>query len=751
MRVVAVAVAIAIAASPAIADDKAALTGTVVDETGAPVVGVTVLAGGHLAVTDDDGRFVFDTLRPGAVRVVLEAPWIVRRAITERLVSGERRDVRYVVKEDLDEEQIDIEGTAPLDPGKQRVGAKQARQIPGTSGDALKVVQSMPGVARPPPGSADIVVWGAAPRDTRVFVDGVPIPALYHVGGWRSAVGGELVSEIALEPGAFGARYGDAIGGIVDVTTDVPAKGGVVLAADVLDASAAAFGVAGTTRIAASARASWLDRVVERAAPDVGDLVPVPRWADAHVAVAHPVGGGELRGFVLASGDRLERVVDSDDPAAVKRQDTTRVFGRAGVSWRGDRAGGTANASAWVGFDDDRLSLRFGAVPANLDITSVLGGGRAEHTSRHGDHVVVTLGADATIARGRVHRDGSLGTPAREGDVAIFGQPPGDDVAADDWQTTTIDAAPHVTVDYVRGRFSVSPSLRLDGYVIGASRLLPRVGTAPAIGYQAIVFEPAPRLSSRIAAGPFAFTADAGVYHQARLAGDASAVFGTPTLGLERALHAAVGVALRLRERIDVELVGYARELDDLVARHPASTPPLAGALTQDGSGRVVGGQLVAKLLPWHGLAGWIAYGVSRSERRDAPDMRDRLFDRDQTHLGTAVVGWSHGGWSTGARLRVASGEPRTPVIGAFVDARTGSYQPIVGATNAIRLPAFVQLDVRGERRFDVRGELAIYLELQNVTARANPEEIAYSADYSELDYITGLPFLAVVGARWSR
>ena len=41
-----------------------------------------------------------------------------------------------------------------------------------------------------------------------------------------------------------------------------------------------------------------------------------------------------------------------------------------------------------------------------------------------------------------------------------------------------------------------------------------------------------------------------------------------------------------------------------------------------------------------------------------------------------------------------------------------------------------------------------VYLDVQNVTNRANPEEIVYSPNYSQRQYINGLPILPVVGAR---
>jgi hypothetical protein len=41
-----------------------------------------------------------------------------------------------------------------------------------------------------------------------------------------------------------------------------------------------------------------------------------------------------------------------------------------------------------------------------------------------------------------------------------------------------------------------------------------------------------------------------------------------------------------------------------------------------------------------------------------------------------------------------------------------------------------------------------VYLDVQNVTNRKNPEEIIYSQDYHQRSTISGLPTLAVVGAR---
>jgi hypothetical protein len=90
---------------------------------------------------------------------------------------------------------------------------------------------------------------------------------------------------------------------------------------------------------------------------------------------------------------------------------------------------------------------------------------------------------------------------------------------------------------------------------------------------------------------------------------------------------------------------------------------------------------------------------------------------------------------------------PRTPVVGSYLDATTGQYQPIFGQQNSVRLPVFYALDLRIERHFR-RCSLDIvpYLEVLNLTNHANVEELAYDEQFVSHSNITGLPILAVAG-----
>jgi hypothetical protein len=178
----------------------------------------------------------------------------------------------------------------------------------------------------------------------------------------------------------------------------------------------------------------------------------------------------------------------------------------------------------------------------------------------------------------------------------------------------------------------------------------------------------------------------------------------------------------------------------------------LAQALVNDGQGHAFGGQVLLRQALWKGFFGWASYSLIRSERQDHPDTTWRLFDYDQTHVFTIVASYEPGlGFEVGARFRYASGYPRTPVAGAFYDSRRDIYEPyyLPNTQNTTRIPAFVALDLRAAKRWDLgRAKVELYLDVQNVTNQKNAEDIVYSFDFKQQNYITGLPILPVIGGR---
>lgn len=643
------------------------------------------------------------------------------------------------------------------DPGRSTVRADEARRIAGTRDDALRVVENLPGVARNAFfGSGGLILWGSAPGESKILVDGVEVPALYHEGGLRGNLPSGLVQTIDLVPGAYGADYGRALGGLVRITTkELPRDGfHASLGADFLDAAGTVSAALGErVRIGGAARVSYLDRLAESTVrPEVLATVPIPRYHDVQLKSSLILRENEeLSAVLLGSSDSLVRTLGSADPANVRKETTDNSFYRYYLHYTHTQSDGTqVNVTPFWGHDVSRRVASFGGTPQIRENNTFRYGLRATYRTAISTNVTITAGMDAQAAFSALFRQGSLTLPPREGDYYVFGQPPGNEVNADRWASTIVDVAPFVTAEWRRGPILVTSGLRGDFYLIETSRQTPRVGQTPGVGLSKLL----PAVDPRIAVYAFpsknmTISASGGIYHQPPAAEDLSAVFGTPDLGLSRAVHTSAGVAARLPRDVDIETTGFFVTQDKLVVRSRLPTPKLARALVQDGEARIWGLQVLVKRQFRNGFYAWLAYTASRSERRYASEANYRLFDQDQSHVLTTSAGYEKQGWSFGLRFRYATGAPRTPVEGSFFNLSAGRFEPIFGARNSSRLPNFVALDVRAQKTWGFhRLRLTTYVDATNVTNHENAEDIVYNFDFSRQGYLYGLPILVLVGAR---
>lgn len=636
--------------------------------------------------------------------------------------------------------------------------ADEARTLPGGFGDALRAVESAPGVARAQLGSGQLVIFGAAPAESRVYIEGIELPALYHLGGLRTVLPTAMVKELTLLPAGYGAAYGRALGGLLLIGERALVDGfHGELSVDLLDAGAQLLATLGPRlRVAAAGRYSYLDRALSAISGQaLGDFFPLPRYQDFQVRAQLSLRKDEsVTATILGSGDELRRARVQLDAAQAQSETWRRDFYRFGLRYeRHPQGGAHLSVTPWVGLDVSDYVARFGDIPARLSRREIRYGLRASYAARIVARLFLSVGVDVLGSVAELSREGTLTRPPREGDRSVFGQSPGREINTDTWSTHIADFAPFLSLGVRLGRLRIEPGLRVAGTLLDVSRLLPRVGAAPPLGGRRMVFSVEPRLVLRYQpAQRLTLVATTGLYHQPPEPTDLSAVFGNPTLGLSRAVHVVVGAEVTLADRVQLEGAGFYRYLDQLVARSPSPTPPLSRLLTQDGTGQSYGGQISVRLSLWRGLSGSVTYSASRSERRDAPTAPVRLADFDQTHLLQASARYVLWGFGFSMRLRFTSGLPRSDVQGAYYDSFGDRYQPIFGVNNGIRLPDFVQLDARVDRDFSFgKGvTLAVQLEVQNVTNHQNAEEIAYRFDFTERDYITGLPTIAVLGIRLS-
>jgi hypothetical protein len=639
------------------------------------------------------------------------------------------------------------------------VTAGVARRVPGTGGDVIKVVESMPGVARAAAGSGQLVVWGAAPDDTRVYVDGVRIPRLYHAGGFRSVIAADLVKNIELVPGGWGVAHGRSLGGLVDISlVPLDDKSSAAVAADALDsAGVIRFPIARDVSVALAGRRSHLGWLLDRFTnEDVGELVPIPSYLDGQARLSYRASSRARVDFgALGSSDRVTRNVASADPAVTRSDQSSIDFVRAWSAYHHITADGAEiDTVVYGGRDRTQRIERFGALPTELDVVGNTYGLRASWRRTTG-RVGLAIGLDTEVIDFELQRRGAVTVPAREGDIRVFGQPPPDQLAVDRWAVVVASAAPYIQADIALAddRLHVVPGLRLEPFFVSVSRRTPIAGSTPSVGLFSESTTIQPRLAARYdLASNVRLHAAVGRYHQPPQAEDLSAVFGDPTLPIASATHVVAGVGVKWSTLFATELAGFTTRSRDLAVRSPSADPQLARALEPIGTGRTVGVQALVRRELGGGVFGWVSYTLSKAERTDMPGASARRFDFDQTHVLAALLSWDVGrGVEIGARARYATGAPRTPVVGSYYDNRTDQFQPMFGPHNGDRLPAFVQLDARIAKRLrPATGEGEIYLDLQNVTNRANAEEVVYSTDFTTRSVIRGLPILPVAGARWS-
>jgi len=632
--------------------------------------------------------------------------------------------------------------------------------VPGTQGDVLKIVENMPGVSRAAAGSGAVVVWGAAPEDTRTYVGSVRVPMLYHFGGLRAVVHPDTVGSVELLPGGYGAAYGRGLGGIVLVQTKDPASDEfhTNLRLDVLDASARVSGpISEKVSFDVAARRGHLADLVSLANDQsYQSYFTIPEYYDGEGRVRYSLGDGEhMEVSGLFSSDRQEREAPSVDPS--ERESDTRELRFERLSFRYERDAGdgsTVMVEPWVGRDRSARLGEFGGVDVESQSKAYLVGARAEYRQPVNPTVSMLVGFDFEFVRTDSARDGTDTQPPREGDPYVFGRPPGDQTNTDEWLSQIWSAAPYAEFDLTPfgPDFHLIPGLRVEPYVMAVERRRPEAPAQADMGVYTFDTAVQPRLAARWAASSsMTLTGAVGAYRQPPAPEDLSSVFGNPLLTTSRGVQYTAGAAYKLWSNVSFATTAFYTRSHELSVRNSEPAPAIAESLVQTGEGRSLGTQfmLTAGEESDQGFFGWLAYTMSRSERRASAEAEWRLFDFDQTHVFTALGAYALGrGWDVGARFRAATGYPRTPVVGAYYNTFHNRYEPVLGGVNSTRIPAFIQLDLRGAKQFEFgETKLEIYAEVQNITYRENPEEIVYSADYSEKSYISGLRILPIVGA----
>ncbi|HJZ95141.1 MAG TPA: TonB-dependent receptor [Candidatus Solibacter sp.] len=688
------------------ASGRVLITGTVRDALGAGIPDATVyLRGSAVSVQSaSDGHFELTGDERGEATVVA-----VRSGFqaAERAINLSDQPVTVDLQLAIESiaSSIDVPAQASTETAASaRLAPLDVYRTPGTDGDIMRALQMMPGVARVDEGSG-LFVRGGDVSETATYLDRALLfhPYRYETptGGFFGSVPPYLISGLSLSTGAFPARYGNALSGILELTgLDRPQQDSLTVTLGLGSISgSAAIPLGESMGVRVSGNQS-LARALFAVNPGEQRFAHYPSGQDLNVSSY----AGPLR--VSAFLNREQVGVEAQQDAftgLLNSKDDNRLISagwhRNRCEWRMEVSASAAAYRAEQQFGVFELSTRDDGQRARFDV------------SRPHSRWIVRLGMEAE------RRENSEG-----GAIPVHGGDVGGAQGTRLWSMDRTDARGGVYAEIERtfGRLTLNAGGRVDRYqAIRAWSADPRASAVYAL----------PRRQRLRAAW--------GAYHQVPAPLYLHPIYGNPALRPMTARHFVAGYeagedAGRFYLRVEGYLKRYSRlPLQDDLANFNSS-----------GYGTARGVDVFLKLKPSSAWQSWASYSYLRARRLftafddygryDTPTAPYRP-DFDIPHTLQLVLQRAiTPSLSAGVTARVASGKPFTPVIAA--QPSRGGFVPVFGAIGSERLPLYQRVDCSLSKMLPVARRISavLFFGVNNVLDHHNVFAWSYSSDYTQ-------------------
>jgi len=619
--------------------------------------------------------------------------------------------------------------------------AEELTTVPGTLGEPTRVVATMPGVSRSPFGLGLFVVRGASFENTGFFIDGFPVPLLYHFGAGPAVISSRLVGQLDFYPGGYPLEYGRFSAGVISLTTRPPPTDRPFLEFqfDVLRAGAMAVVPFdhGRGSVAVAVRRSYYDFL----APLFVDGVSL-EFGDYQVRLDYRFSSrSRVSLFSFGSYDSFDRTAAVGVGATASEQSSAlgyrfqRVIARWEYSLPNRMLLSVAGS---VGIDDTSLnSTNPGQPDQRFASTGYILGERASLRIPTGRYLttqvgldILTITFDADLQIPLPNNIGGIPQPSFTPSVINF-RP----------RITQLSVAAYIDETLRAGPVELSTGIRLDRLTYGT--------------VETVVADP--RAVLRVKVHPRAtLMAASGYFTQPPPFPQLVPGVRNPALVPQRSWQSSTGVETQLPGGFETRLTGFYTRMYNL-QRNSADivegpNGPQRANVVDDGQGRSYGMEVLIRRRLERGLYGWVSYTLSRSERFLEGGV-PVPFPFDQTHVLNVAASWDiNRRWRVGARFQLATGNPQRRVTGAFFDADVDRHRPTYAArqddgTDTERLPVYHQLDIRVDYRFRWGPlRMSAYLDVLNAYYAQNTEGYLYQYDFARRTNFPGLPILPALG-----
>lgn len=222
----------------------------VTDETGNNAVSNTPIVFqeiGKYLITNGEGSVKVTFPAPGTYNLrIMTSEKVFKKTVT--IEHDGQKKFLFIRKPVAGE--INVYGDRDLESlSRYTLQQEEIRRLPGAQNDALKAIQTLPGIAAVPPiglssssfnnlvnsvGNSNpysnsergfLVMRGGGTLANGYYLDGFPMSYPYHLGDQSSVLNNNLIKSFNIYSGAFPVQFGFATGGIIDIRTpDVVAK-----------------------------------------------------------------------------------------------------------------------------------------------------------------------------------------------------------------------------------------------------------------------------------------------------------------------------------------------------------------------------------------------------------------------------------------------------------------------------------------------------------------------------------------------
>lgn len=643
--------------------------------------------------------------------------------------------------------------------------AEELKRVPGTFGDPIRALQSLPGVARPNIAEGTIVVRGAEGINTGFYVDGMPVPYMFHTMVGRSVIIPSFIDDIEFYPGGMPSNYGEVTQAVVNVRTNTkPVEGTRVnMRVDFLDGGLAVEHRLHDKLIMRMAgRYSWVGGLISTASKLATMRYGGQGYEATYVAPQYWDSFGDIRWNPTLTDSISLLFMESRDMLYFhqSRFDADGDGEPDPLAW--EDADLNYNPEHWIDNQFWRSRLMWTHKTEDYEGSTWIAGGTEQQQN--------LLGA-WWIARQGPYR-GRVGGPS-----LVFRH--NSSFHQDQWGTgSTIVAGTQITTRWFTAEdfqdtFDVEDYSEIvqvtteDRQFVSSAWVEPQWRTEKSyvgIGLRGAwynweeqsSFQPEPRMTLRyLLPNDQWLKASVGRYSQLPPLERYAQGIGNPNLGIMTAWQASVGTEYSFLDGLSIDSSLFSGWMNNLVVRNlEVDTYNDGNTVTTELQPYYLGVQGFA--VGWEGLIrlrpdqrnwwGWVSMTLSKALRMDE---YGNIFpsDYDQPISFTAVGAYDLGkDWEISGKVQATSGQPYTPLYGVYVP--TDEYfTAIRGDLNSARYPYYFRVDTRVQKVWNRNWmDWTLYLDVYNATSRRNPFVATYNYDYSRLVDIISLPIIPTLG-----